>query len=1220
MKEARTKRIAAGQLALVLALSLVSGLSLPARAAGKTDAEALRWLESVPRETPRDPFGFRPGSSGVSLMGTYPSSFDLRHVYISEEYPDFSFVTPVKFQNPFGTCWGFAAIAAAEVSLLTSGIAGQEGFAAAADPEKGWRELDLSEKHLAYFVHETDHGFDPDDPHCQNGEGSHVVGDPESSDRYDTGGNVFYTTGMFASGTGPVLEYADPQLEYHGKYKCVKYRTNAADKPYCYSENDDWNIDKGYHHAQNYVLEESCMLPSPGWTESEAERAAANNAIKGQLLEGRAVTASFYADNSSPNQEQTSQYINTENWAHYTYEAVGTNHAVCIIGWDDNYPRENFAHRVEGMDDAKAYGLTTPARDGAWLVKNSWGSQENEFPNKGQGWGLYQGQDRGVLNPETGKYEYKAGEGAVQTGYFWLSYEDATICRTESFVFDSAIAREGYFLYQYDFMPVLWFGALFSPDRLSMANVFTAETAGRLDAVSCQTSEPGTKVIYEVYLLEDPAEEEDLINPTDGKPVWQAEHVYEYGGFHRAELDEDERVPLREGQLFSVVVTQVRGGETEYPYCLSVQTSTNEAYLQVAPKNEYGKGIINPNESLFCEYDEEKQMDVWYDMGDEDTQDMLKGVFYGEKSQYYDIDNFPIKAYVANLGPAANWLTYTGEAQELITPSSAAPEGYTAEYSTDGGDWSEEIPVGTEVGSYTVETRYVNDNDVSDIISAEPVTVDIQPVPVVITAKDQTIQIGDDPAWTADSYTVAGPEGVTLAKEPDVRYEIYQNDKKTGVEVEVSKDTVMDYNIVPYGAVLDVEDPDIYEIDYRPGILTVKGKPVTVKAKDVTIYTGDPVPEWTADSYTVEGLDEGDTLSIQVAVMYYTLSNKARTAGQIDTGKPGKYGIATGGVRVDGKYTISYLNGTLTVAERPEPSSGGGGGSGGGSATASNPVMVPTAAASVSAHGKVTSSASNARAGDKVTLTLTPDEGYVTAGVTVIDKNGKEVPVTQNADGTWSFTMPATAVTITPEFEETTTPDNPENPDTSGGDVSDRFKDVSKTAWYHDAVQWAVDQGIMNGVSADRFAPDDTTTRAMVVTMLWRLAGEPASSTPAPFTDVKDGAWYADAVAWAAETGAVNGTSADTFSPNTPVTREQLAAILYRYAQAQGKGFTGEWAFPLDYPDAADVSEWADEAMHWMTMHGIITGMGDGTLAPKDNATRAQIATMFMRFADAMEE
>ena len=184
-----------------------------------------------------------------------------------------------------------------------------------------------------------------------------------------------------------------------------------------------------------------------------------------------------------------------------------------------------------------------------------------------------------------------------------------------------------------------------------------------------------------------------------------------------------------------------------------------------------------------------------------------------------------------------------------------------------------------------------------------------------------------------------------------------------------------------------------------------------------------------------------------------------------------------------------------------------------------------------------------------------------------------------------------------------------------------RFVDVAPNAWYAGAVDWAVEKGIMNGVGANTFAPDDTATRAMVVTMLWRLAGEPVPTNRAnPFTDVSGDDWYYPAVMWAAFTGTVNGVTADIFAPNAPITREQLAAILYRYAQAQGKGFTGAWAFPLNYSDAGEVSAYAYEAMCWMTMHGVITGMGDGTLAPNANATRAQIATIFMRFAEAMAE
>ena len=299
---------------------------------------------------------------------------------------------------------------------------------------------------------------------------------------------------------------------------------------------------------------------------------------------------------------------------------------------------------------------------------------------------------------------------------------------------------------------------------------------------------------------------------------------------------------------------------------------------------------------------------------------------------------------------------------------------------------------------------------------------------------------------------------------------------------------------------------------------------------------------------------------------------------------------------------------------KPAPRPGGGGG---GVTTPSNPVSLPDPASAPSG-GKVTASAASAKAGDKVTLTLTPDDGYQVTGVTVTDKNGKDVPVTKNDDGTYSFTMPAAAVTVTPAFEKIS--ESAAAPgSTDKADVSKTFTDVNGNAWYHDAVQWAVDKGLMNGVGNNTFQPNGTATRAMVVTMLWRLAGEPEAGASG-FTDVADAAWYAGAVAWAEETGAVKGISETEFAPNETVTREQLAAILYRFAQAQGKGFTGAWSFPLSFPDAAEVSEYAYEPMCWMTMNGVINGMDDGTLAPGDNATRAQIAAMFMRFCAELEK
>ena len=330
---------------------------------------------------------------------------------------------------------------------------------------------------------------------------------------------------------------------------------------------------------------------------------------------------------------------------------------------------------------------------------------------------------------------------------------------------------------------------------------------------------------------------------------------------------------------------------------------------------------------------------------------------------------------------------------------------------------------------------------------------------------------------------------------------------------------------------------------------------------------------------------------------------------------------------VDNEGNVTGLSdGTTTLTATLLPSgrtvsvpvtvTGSGGGSGGrGSSAAANPVNLPDSIA----NGSASSSASQARSGQTVTITVKPDEGYQASGVTVTDKSGSAVPVTDNGDGTYSFTMPASAVSVVPAFTKIGEPtDSASCPKDASCPISS-FSDAKPTAWYHDGVHWALDEGIMKGIAETLFAPNDATTRAMVVTMLWRLEGE-KDGKPSPFTDVEPGSWYEQAVNWAAETGVVNGTSETTFSPDDPVTREQLAAMLYRSAQAKGQGFTGAWDFPLSFPDADNVSEYAYEPLCWMTMHKVIQGMDDGTLAPRDNATRAQIATMFMRFAEAAAE
>ena len=179
------------------------------------------------------------------------------------------------------------------------------------------------------------------------------------------------------------------------------------------------------------------------------------------------------------------------------------------------------------------------------------------------------------------------------------------------------------------------------------------------------------------------------------------------------------------------------------------------------------------------------------------------------------------------------------------------------------------------------------------------------------------------------------------------------------------------------------------------------------------------------------------------------------------------------------------------------------------------------------------------------------------------------------------------------------------------------FTDVKSGDWFYEAVQYVYDKGMMTGVSADRFAPASTTTRGMIVTILYRLENEPAVSGGSAFTDVESGTWYADAVAWAAANDIVNGTSATTFAPNSPITREQMAAILYRYAAYKGYDVSQK-ADLSGYTDAASIGGFAKDALSWAYVQKLITGVTHTTLNPQGSATRAQVATILMRLCETV--
>ena len=255
--------------------------------------------------------------------------------------------------------------------------------------------------------------------------------------------------------------------------------------------------------------------------------------------------------------------------------------------------------------------------------------------------------------------------------------------------------------------------------------------------------------------------------------------------------------------------------------------------------------------------------------------------------------------------------------------------------------------------------------------------------------------------------------------------------------------------------------------------------------------------------------------------------------------------------------------------------------------------------------GRVTVQPGRADKGDTVTITVYPNDGYELDELVVTDSRGNEIDLDARSATRFTFTMPGGKVTVEASFVreggQTQTPQT-------------TFADVPASAWYCDAVEYVYENGLMSGVSGGRFAPDDTLTRAMLVQTLYAMEGRPASAS-AGFADVASGDWYASAVNWAAANGVVSGVSETGFGPNNALTREQLALILYRFAQYKGYDVTGTSDLAA-YADGSSVSGWAAEAMGWAVDAGLISGVGGNQIAPTGTASRAQVAQILMNFCE----
>ena len=272
-----------------------------------------------------------------------------------------------------------------------------------------------------------------------------------------------------------------------------------------------------------------------------------------------------------------------------------------------------------------------------------------------------------------------------------------------------------------------------------------------------------------------------------------------------------------------------------------------------------------------------------------------------------------------------------------------------------------------------------------------------------------------------------------------------------------------------------------------------------------------------------------------------------------------------------------------------KPSSGGGFSSG--SFFPSYPVTTP----GKTENGTVTVSTKNATSGSTVTITVKPDSGYQLDDLTVTDKNGDELKLTDKGNGKYTFTMPASKVEINATFvkEVETSP----------------FSDVSTSAYYYEAVKWAQEKGITSGIGNGLFGPNQPCTRAQIVTFLWRAAGSPVVNYAMNMSDVPEGSYYAEAVRWALSEGITTGTTENTFSPDSECTRAQAVAFLFRYAASEAVTLQ---ELVSGFSDADSVPGYALPAMNWALAEEIVQGNGS-KLMPNDSCTRAQIVTFLFR-------
>ena len=607
-----------GLMGAALAVSLVPAMA-------SADASLL---PGVP-EWAQDAGGSEP--TELKAQATLPSTYDLRNDGL---------VTPVKQQSPFQSCWSFGGSAAAESSILSSA-----GMTYADTVAKG-SPLNLSESHLVWFsLHPVTEADDP----AQAGEGIHLKSNDINA-AFNNGGSSILMTTLYAQGVGPLPESAFP---YRGKnarttlddynddpdgtvHRAIEEAATQAHKSYdqflqdyadaytggnkdaayaslkgqvetnsrenmTYSDQDDWSLPETDGMGRNtrlltggYVLKNGNYLPDYYLGEETSPNQDTIRSMKQELLNGRGIMLTYHADQG----KYTSSGEKGTMYNQYVPERLPLNHGVCVVGWDDDYKVDEFI---------SASGAKPPAK-GAWIVKNSWGS---ETDCEKDDLGNVVSHKKYGINDEEGK----------GTGYFYLSYYDRGIYLGETVEFSTNLAGQGAFqTMQYDYMPLQsdFHRVGNSEDVTSSANVFKPEENVVVRSVSTQTGEENMRVTMALYALDD-----DATEPTDGELLARTSSNFEYSGFHRVDLDNP--IDVKAGQRIAVVSTASKVmPDGKRVYEASANTSPSETATNTCV------AVVNKGESYV--YTNNK----WTDWKDYLAAENLEGT---------EVDNFSIKVY-----------------------------------------------------------------------------------------------------------------------------------------------------------------------------------------------------------------------------------------------------------------------------------------------------------------------------------------------------------------------------------------------------------------------------------------------------------------------------------------------------------------------------------------------------------------------------------------------